>query len=179
MMLLIFFLSLLVYFVKILLLFLPLGITLLMVRLRIAVWPFHWLTTMMGALPPSYISAQQFPKVFAWIVRFDKAVREAAKRAGKAKTVTGKEAVAIIEGSEFAEAEGGVEAGDPLGLAKGETVEVWPIDSGFSHKDRGRLVGLCGREVVIESKTEGGKMVRVHAPRHGFRVKRVAGGGKL
>jgi hypothetical protein len=141
-----------------------------------AVWPFHWLTTLKGALPPSYISADLFPKVFAWIARFDKVVRDAAKAKGKAKTVTGKEAVAIIEGSEFAESEGDVEVGDPLELAKGDMVEVWPTDSGFNHKDRGRLVSLCGREVVIASRTEGGVEVRVHAPRHGFRVRGVGGG---
>jgi hypothetical protein len=145
----------------------------------IAVWPLHWLTTLRGALPASYISAEQFPKAFAWIARFDKAVREAAKRAGKPKTVSGKEAVAIIEAAGFAEAEGAVDAGDPLELARGDEVEVWPIDSGFNHKDRGSLVRLCAREVVIESRTAGGKTVRVHAPRHGFRVRRVGGGGKL
>lgn len=128
---------------------------------------------MRGALPPSYISAEQFPKAFAWIARFDKEAREAAKRAGKPKTVNGKEALAIIEGSGFAESEGLVEADDPFELAKGDLVEVWPIDSGFSHKDRGSLVSLTAREVVIESKTEGGETVRVHTPRHGFRVRRV------
>jgi hypothetical protein len=142
-----------------------------------AVWPFHWLITLKEALPPSYISADLFPKVFAWVARFDKVVRDAAKTRGKPKTVTGKEAVAIIEGSGFAESERDVEAGDPLELAKGDMVEVWPTDSGFNHKDRGRLVSLCGREVVIESRTEGGVEVRVHAPRHGFRVRSVGGGG--
>ena len=142
-----------------------------------AVWPFHWLITLKEALPPSYISAEHFPKVFAWVARFHKEARESAKTCGKPKTVTGKEAVAIIERSEFVEVEGEVEAGDPLGLAKGDTVEVWPTDSGFNHKDRGSLVSLCGREVVIESKTEEGTTVRVHAPRHGFRVRSAGGGG--
>lgn len=144
---------------------------------NIAIWPFHWLSTLKGALPSSYISAEQFPKVFAWIARFDRAVREAARVAGKAKTVSGKEALGIIEASGFAEGEGEVDAGDPLGLKRGDVVEVWPIDSGFSHRDRGRLVGLGAGEVVVESRTEGGKVVRVHAPRHGFRVRRVGDGG--
>ena len=72
-----------------------------------------------------------------------------------------------------------MDEGDPSGLRKGEMVEVWPIDSGFSRKDRGRLVGLSTREVVIEGRTEDGKEVRIHAPRHGFRVRRAKEGGKL
>lgn len=145
----------------------------------IGVWPFHWLTTMKGALPPSYISAEHFPKAFAWIGRFGQSVKDAAKSAGKPKTITGKEAVAIIEASDFAEREGEVDAQDPLGLAKGDLVEVFPTDSGFNHKDRGRLVSLTLAEVVIDSKTEGGKDVRVHTPRHGFRVRRAAAKTKL
>jgi hypothetical protein len=41
------------------------------------------------------------------------------------------------------------------------------------------LVGLSTREVVIEGRTEDGKEVRIHAPRHGFRVRRAKEGGKL
>lgn len=146
-------------------------------RCWIAIWPFHWLINLKGALPPSYISATQFPKVFAWVSRFDKFTREVMKRAGKPKTVSGQEAVGIIEGSGFAEEDGEMEAGDPSELVKAEVVEVWPTDSGFSHKDRGALVSLTEKEIVIESKTEGGTTVRVHAPRHGFRVRRVGSGG--
>jgi hypothetical protein len=146
---------------------------------EIGVWPFHWLTTMKGALPPSYISSEQFPKAFAWIARFGQSVKDAAKSAGKPKTIIGKEAVAIIEASDFAEREGEVDAQDPLGLAKGDLVEVFPTDSGSNHKDRGRLVSLTLAEVVIDSKTEGGKEVRVHTPRHGFRVRRAAARTKL
>ncbi|KAH6713170.1 hypothetical protein BKA61DRAFT_484311 [Leptodontidium sp. MPI-SDFR-AT-0119] len=141
-----------------------------------AVWPFHWLTTLPGALPPPLISSSQFPKVFAWISRFDTDTRAAAKKAGKPKTIKGEEAVGIMQKAGFAEGELGVAEGDPSGLKRGEWVEVWPTDSGSRHRDRGRLVGLSMREVVIE--TEGGEVggVRVHAPRHGFRVRRVEGG---
>lgn len=145
----------------------------------IGVWPFHWLTSMKVALPPSYISAEQFPRAFAWIARFNQTVRDAAKSAGKPKTISGGEAVAIIEASDFAEREGEVDAQDPLGLAKGDLVEVFPTDSGSSHKDRGRLVSLTLGEVVIDSQTEGGKAVRVHTPRHGFRVRKAATKTKL
>jgi hypothetical protein len=130
---------------------------------------------MPGALPPNLISAKQFPKVFAWIQRFDKTVKAAATKRGKPKTVKGDEAASTVGASEFAEQEGQVDSEDPLGLKKGDTVEVFPTDSGSNHKDRGLLVALNGKEIVVESKTREGKTVRVHAPRHGFRVRVVKG----
>ncbi|PVH85275.1 glutathione s-transferase-related protein-like protein [Cadophora sp. DSE1049] len=141
-----------------------------------AIWPFHWLTTLKGALPPDLISPTHFPKVFAWISRFDAATRSAAKAAGKPKTIKGDEAVAIMRKAGFVEESTEVDESDPSGLKAGEWVEVWPTDSGSRHRDRGRLVGLSAREVVVE--TGGGEVagVRVHAPRHGFRVRRVDGG---
>jgi len=80
-----------------------------------------------------------------------------------------------ISSSDFAEPEGVVDSTDPTGLKKGETVEVWPIDSGFNHKDRGALVSLTGAEIVIQSKTVDGQTVRIHTPRHGFRLRGVEG----
>ena len=75
----------------------------------------------------------------------------------------------------------GVEEGDPLGLKVGQEVSVWPTDSGFSHRDRGRLVGLTWNEIVVEKDVEGeaGRgSVRLHFPRTGFRVVAVDAGGK-
>jgi hypothetical protein len=135
------------------------------------VWPFHWLTGLKGALPPDQISAEQYPKAFAWINRFQATVSAAAKSLGKAKTIKGPEAAASIRLSEFAEEIGGVDPNDPSGLKKGQNVEVWPIDTGFRNKDKGQLVALSVSEIVIETKTQDGKTVRVHAPRHGFRVR--------
>lgn len=139
----------------------------------IAVFLFHWLQTMKGALPPDQISPQQFPKLFAWISRFDSAIKAAAQKAGKPKRISGEEALKLVQGMEFMEKEAAVEENDPLGLKKGDVVEVWPVDTGFNHKDRGPLLGLDGREVVVEGKTEEATTVRVHAPRHGFRVRHV------
>lgn len=140
-----------------------------------AVWIPHWLRGLKGALPEGYISATQFPRVFDWVERFDAAVKGTAP----APKVTGKQALSIVEKGVFPEAEGEVERGDPSGLVKGEQVEVWPVDSGFNHKDLGRLVKLDGGEVVVEGKTQGGKTVRIHAPRHGFRVRKVKVGARL
>ncbi len=128
-----------------------------------------------GALPADQISAKQYPKSFAWINRFQATVSAAAKSLGKPKTVKGTEAAASIGSSEFAEESGDVDLNDPSGLKKGQNVEVWPIDTGFRNKDKGQLVALSVFEIVIETKTQDGKTVRVHSPRHGFRVRPSSG----
>ncbi|KAG9229353.1 glutathione s-transferase-related protein-like protein [Amylocarpus encephaloides] len=140
-----------------------------------AIWLFHWLSTLPGALPPSYISAAQFPKVFSWIERFTAHERAAAHKVGKPKTIKGPEALERVCKSDFAETNGKVDEDDPTGLKEGQEVDVWPIDSGFKHKDRGRLVRLDGNEIVVEKENDSGVTVRIHAPRHGFRVSGVEG----
>ena len=83
----------------------------------------------------------------------------------------GADAVKQTLAAEFAEAEGSVDQSDPLGLTKGEEVQVWPIDSGFKHKDRGRLVSLTSKEVVIAKPSKvGGNEIHIRTPRHGFRI---------
>lgn len=143
-----------------------------------AVWPLHWLSGMPGALPADQVSAARFPRVYAWIQRFQKAV--AAARAGqpKPRTVSGEEAEEIITKARFNEQEGQVDAADGLaafyGLVKGNRVALWPTDTGMNHKDVGRLVGLTAAEVVVVPEREQGK-IRLHAPRHGFRVRPAEG----
>ena len=133
---------------------------------------------MKGALPPSLISSNKFPKVYAWIDRFSKAVSTAKSSAPKPTTLKGAEAVKFVTQAEFCEPEGDVDASDPLGLEKGQDVESWPIDSGFNHHDRGNLVSLTSKEVVLTSQSKvGGKEVRIHHPRWNFRTRAVSGGG--
>lgn len=145
-----------------------------------AVWPLHWLKGLPGALPEDKFSPGVYPRVYAWIDRFDEAVREAQSRAGEQCRVKGGEASRLIVGSGYHDEELGVDATDfdavSLGLARGDEVLVGPTDTGSSGKDVGRLVGLSDEEVVYETRGEDGT-VRVHAPRHGFRVRR--NGGKL
>ncbi len=142
-----------------------------------AVWPFHWLTDLKGALPPDTISEKQFPKVFSWIGRFKNAISAAKSSAPKPVRLKGADAVKRIVAADSAEPEGDVDHSDPLGLSKGEVVQVWPIDSGFRHKDQGRLVSLTPREVVIAAQTKvGGKEIHIRAPRHGFRIAKATGG---
>lgn len=138
------------------------------------VWLFIWVRGLKGALPPNLISGELFPKTWAWMDRFEAATKAAGQKMGKAKTVKVDEAVRLTEEGRFAEEEGSVESEDPSLLKKGDVVEVWPTDTGFNHHDRGSLVKLDGKEIVIEkSMREGNAKIRVHAPRHGFRVVRV------
>lgn len=142
-----------------------------------AVWPLHWLTTMPGALPEDVASPKSFPKFFAWMERFQSAVK-----AGKAKTkyqkIMGDTAAEQAWAAEYAEEIGGVDEKDPAGVKKGAEVLVSPTDSGVKHKDRGVLLALSGEEIVVEVKGDKGT-VRVHTPRHGFRVVPAAEGPKM
>jgi hypothetical protein len=89
---------------------------------------------------------------------------------GKPQTLSGADAVKRVAAADFVEG-GDVDETDPLGLRKGQDVVVYPLDTGKSHQDRGRLVKLDRTEVVIQFQTKiGEKEVRLHAPRHGFRI---------
>jgi len=139
-----------------------------------AVWPFDWLFGMDGALPTELFGEAVYPRTHAWIRRFGKAVK-VAKGGKKPVTLKGPEALqTVVKSAKGAIGGRGVDGKDPLGLQAGDEVEVWPIDSGFGHRDRGLLVLLTKDEVAIEVKTkEGGHDIRVHMPRWGFRVQKV------
>lgn len=142
-----------------------------------AIWPFDWLVEMKGSMPASVVSEKQFPKVYAWIQRFRAALRAAKSTGPTPVSLKGAEAVKLIVSSEFAEPNGGVDANDPLGLKEGMEVEIYPTDSGFTHRDRGRLVTLTAREVTVALRSRvGDKEMRIHVPRTGFRVTKVGGG---
>lgn len=151
-----------------------------------AIWPFHWLSGLPGAFPPDHISKTQFPRVFAWIQRFEQTVSAAEQKMGKTPTLSGDEAAKAIVGASYFEAQDGeVHESEPLvtalDLKKGDAVVVYPLDSGSSHKDSGVLQSLDSKEVVFETKADmpGSPAVRVHAPRHGFRVVREDQGSRL
>ena len=138
---------------------------------------------MPGAVPPDVIGPDRFPKVFAWIERFRKAVEDRKKELGeriRKKPLKGEEAARGILGSPFWEQPAGdtVDHEDPVavaeGLKNGVSVRLWPTDTGVLHKDTGRLLVFNKSETVIETLDKSGNvLVRLHAPRHGFRVQRV------
>ena len=93
-------------------------------------------------------------------------------------TLSGAEAIRQITQADFTEHEGHVDTNDPIGLKKGQDVESWPIDTGSNHHDRGRLVALSLKEVVIATASKvRGKEVHIHHPRTNFRVQAVTEAG--
>lgn len=138
-----------------------------------AVWPLHWLVSVPGALPQEFISATLYPKVFCWIQRFQEFVSAAEKALPAPETMSGKQASETIVAALYNEEEGQVDENDPViqhqNLRKGDPIQSWPTDSGSMHRDSGVLVSINAEEVVIDT-TAGDLTVRLHAPRHGFRV---------
>lgn len=141
-----------------------------------AIWPFHWLSGMPGALPKDVVGPSKFPKVFSWIQRFEKAATAKSKQLGKPKEVKGNEAAKIVADSGFAEREETVDESElfvqATGLKSGDMVKVWPTDSGSKHKDTGKLVAITSKQIVIEVQGELGS-VRLHVPRHGFKASKA------
>jgi len=112
---------------------------------------------------------------YAWISRFDKTVKAAAKARPKPNSLKGPEAAKQVLSSKATPQ--GVDLIfdplDPTGLQKGQEVLGFPSDSGSKHQDQGKLVGLSGKESVIERKAPTGETVWIHHPRAGFRIKAV------
>ena len=125
---------------------------------------------MEGALPEDLVSQAKYPKVFAWMGRFDDALKTAQAKAPKPTRLDGAAAAKQIFESNFAEKEGTIEAGEPQkDLNKGDQVELFPTDSGMHNKDNGRLVSLTEDEITISLQNG----LRLHTPRAGFRVKQL------
>lgn len=145
------------------------------------------------------LSQQEFPHVHAWIKRFRKACDAAARRnpcQGNEDMLEGRDAEEdimkrILSASSTTDkhATTSVEEGEVLGLQKGVEVTVAPTDFGFTHRDRGVLVGLTRDEAVIEvnvpkenpvTAAVGGATpgtLRLHYPRVGFKILPVADTG--
>jgi len=151
-----------------------------------AVWVFHWVTGLPGMVDQE-LWKEKYPRVMAWIARFQAAVGAVKQNP---PTLTGEQAADLIMGKSKSEMESsstgsweddrlGIDTQDEVvkvcGLRKGSRVEVWPTDSGMTHRDRGTLIGIEGDEVVWLT----GKGVRVHAPREGFRVRPEGGEARL
>ncbi|EXJ62780.1 hypothetical protein A1O7_03219 [Cladophialophora yegresii CBS 114405] len=141
-----------------------------------AIWTFDWLNGLKGALPRELISDKKYPKVFAWIARFNDALKASKAKAPKPATLKGDVAAERIFNASFVEKDLAVDPADPLGLKRGTEVEVFPVDSGTHHRDQGRLIGLTEDEVVLGIQAQG-KELHLHYPRTGFRVRAVAATG--
>ncbi|KAF1816345.1 glutathione S-transferase [Eremomyces bilateralis CBS 781.70] len=150
-----------------------------------AIWLFDWLIEMPGALPAEW--SKQFPRVWAWVARFRAVLKETRNLAPKAVTFKPEETVSYVLSAQFAPVldsagpAGQVEWVDPadsLGLKAGDSVTVWPIDSGMTHKDQGKLVRLSVNEVIIEKEVKG-STIRVSMPRWNFRIIKSSSASKI
>lgn len=141
-----------------------------------AVWLFAWLNSLKGALPSESFNKQRYPLVYAWMERFRRAVAAAKSSSEEPKTLSGEEAARLVLSQPFGSLEGKLDASDSTvvreDLKIGDTVMIWPLDTGSSHKDVGRLLAMDRTEVVIETSGKHGS-IRLHAPRRGFKVERV------
>ena len=127
-----------------------------------------------AALPPNLVSAKHYPKVFAWHERFSSAIQAAKASGPEPTTLQGDAALNRIIRASYSENDSFVDEEDPLGLKEGSEVEVWPTDTGFKHRDRGRLIGESKGEDVLSIYSEAnGEEIRVHFPRTNFRIERV------
>lgn len=134
---------------------------------------------MKGALPAELISDKQYPKVFAWINRFNNAVKSGRSKIPRPTRIDGETAAQRVFNAKYADSDIGIDTKDPLGLNKGDLVQVWPTDSGFNHRDEGRLIGLSQDEIVISIQTEDTiAPIHLHCPRTGFRVVAVKTDGQ-
>lgn len=141
-------------------------------------WVFSWILRVPGAVPEESGGKGVFPKVWAWVERYERAVKQASGKMEKPRDVKGEEVARTLEDdAKWAEEAVNVDGKDPLGLKGGEEIVVYPTDSGNAkqHRDIGKLVGLSSKEVVIEKMTKNGVSIRVHAPRVGFRAQKVGG----
>ncbi|OQD88992.1 hypothetical protein PENANT_c003G02538 [Penicillium antarcticum] len=130
-------------------------------------WPLHWVFTTPGCFAENEISSKVFPQVFGWVERLQAMVSAREAQLSRPRELSGEEAAEQIVASAYNESPS-QEQNNSSDLQQGQLVELWPTDTGSRHKTLGRLIGLNSKELTVE--TIGDMSVRVHAPRHGFKV---------
>ena len=124
------------------------------------------------------LNEHEFPMVHEWVRRF-KQVCDQAKRSNAGAQELGEGEVAedavvkrVLNGDFVEPDELDFYPIDILGLKKGQFISIAPADFGFTHSDRGALVGLTTNEVVIEVAA-GRRPLRLHYPRIDFKISPV------
>lgn len=131
---------------------------------------FQWYLKDLKA-PKQLFNDQEYPKTFAWIARYNKALENAVKEAPKPIKLTGQEALTAITSAEYTDTDLSFDALDPLQLPKGTFVSLSPTDGGNRYKDEGTLLKLTRDEAAIELEASNGKKIHLHAPRWNFRIR--------
>jgi glutathione S-transferase len=136
------------------------------------VWPFEWLVWdqyMRESLPEEFVSAKKFPKTYAYIKRFMEEAERRKQQGPKPTRLDGKQMKEKIINARSPPASTTIIDDDPLNLKEGDEVEVYASDYGFTHKDRGTLIGLTISEVVIRNSVG----LHLHFPRWNFKIDRI------
>ena len=124
---------------------------------------------LLESFPEDYFNKKRYPKTLAWRERYKSAIEAAKEAAPKPTEIEGTEVVPKILASGFHEDKLVVEDDDPSGLKDGQEIEMAPKDTGYSHVDKGKLIGLNGREAVISALSkQDGKEIHIHYPRWNF-----------
>jgi hypothetical protein len=118
------------------------------------------------------INAEHYPRTFAYVERFRQAIKARQEHIGLPEKLSADEAIArILDSGLYEQPHPGVDPKDPLRLKKGQAVEIFPIDSGFTHHDKGELASIGVKEVAIFTRpNEGEGILRLHFPRVNFRI---------
>ena len=132
-------------------------------------WIFDWMLSLEGSFPKEVISQKIYPKTFAWCQRYHSAIDEANNATSKPEEVDGAEALKRLEKAST-KSSIQIDPNEPLGLKHGQDVKVYPIDTGTTGVQEGKLLGLDETEAVVGTKTKTGSDLRVHLPRWNFSV---------
>lgn len=142
-----------------------------------ACWIFDWLF-LLNSYDEKFFNKSIYPRTFAWRDRYNAAIEQAKKDAPTPTELSGDDAVTKVLGSNFQDADRELKVqADPTGFQQGEEVEMYPIDTGYNSKDKGRLVGLDAHEAVLQARSQRdpGVEVRIHHPRWNFAIKKAGG----
>ncbi|KAF2656669.1 hypothetical protein K491DRAFT_767603 [Lophiostoma macrostomum CBS 122681] len=142
------------------------------------VWPFTWLMmdpNMRGALPEDFICEKMYPRTYAWVRRFKDAVDKGQTERPQPTKLDGTQVKERTVKTRVDPETTTFISDDPLGFSKGDEVEIYPSDYGFTHKDRGVLIGLTTSKVVIRNS----QGFHLHFPRWNFRINKVDQGASI
>ncbi|CAF0981637.1 unnamed protein product [Didymodactylos carnosus] len=129
------------------------------------IWVLRWALLDLKFSEEPSLSKEQFPKVYTWIDRF---MVQVEKNKSPSIQIKGDEAKRIILASNL-DPVSGVDSNDPLLLKEGDQVVINSTDAKPTHPQEGKLIGLNGKETVIELDNG----IHVHFPRIGYRVEKI------
>lgn len=144
-----------------------------------AIWIFIWLERMKGGLPDEHFGRDRFPRVRAWMDRFNKVLEEAKAKQGPVEDISGDEAARQIKSAAPSYLEPvPIQANDAgakqLGVSLGDHVTVWTSDvPKAKERDSGKLLKLTNSHIWIEVSTAEGSF-RLQAPRSTFGMEKSA-----